>query len=260
MSKTIFYISETAKSVQVENHVLRYWEEELGLPVKRNAQGHRYYTKEDILVFKRIKQLKERGLQLKAIKLVLAGDRLERAENDDKEQNSIGYMGIEGDGKGYDGKEWNSKGYDGKERNGKEYIAKKNMSEKELVYEENPLDITRTSDIDLQKMGIKKEESELKKVSKVTSFPQKDRDADADYTDKVRKLQMLLKLMIGEIMEEYNEELCAEMKSVLIKEMDYQFRAQEERNEEKEKTFFEKLESLFSKKRGRENKFFHHSV
>ena len=72
MSKGVFYISETAKEVQVENHVLRYWEEELGLPVKRNAQGHRYYTKDDIAVFQRVKQLKERGLQLKAIKLVLA--------------------------------------------------------------------------------------------------------------------------------------------------------------------------------------------
>ena len=40
-------ISDAAKQVKVESHVLRYWEEELHLPIKRNELGHRYYTKED---------------------------------------------------------------------------------------------------------------------------------------------------------------------------------------------------------------------
>ncbi|MBQ3517451.1 MAG: MerR family transcriptional regulator, partial [Lachnospiraceae bacterium] len=39
MVQTMFYISEAAREVKVENHVLRYWEEELNLPVKRNEQG-----------------------------------------------------------------------------------------------------------------------------------------------------------------------------------------------------------------------------
>lgn len=71
MVKTMFFISEAAKEVKVENHVLRYWEEELNLPVKRNEQGHRYYTKDDIERFIYIKQLKEEGLQLKAIRSLL---------------------------------------------------------------------------------------------------------------------------------------------------------------------------------------------
>ena len=71
MMQTMYFISEAAKEVKVENHVLRYWEEELNLPVKRNEQGHRYYTKEDIERFVYIKQLKEEGLQLKAIRSVL---------------------------------------------------------------------------------------------------------------------------------------------------------------------------------------------
>lgn len=71
MVETMYFISEAAKEVKVENHVLRYWEEELNLPVKRNEQGHRYYTKEDIERFIYIKQLKEEGLQLKAIRSVL---------------------------------------------------------------------------------------------------------------------------------------------------------------------------------------------
>ena len=44
-------ISDAAKRVKVEAHVLRYWEEELGLPIKRNELGHRYYTEEDVKRF-----------------------------------------------------------------------------------------------------------------------------------------------------------------------------------------------------------------
>ena len=41
-------ISDAAREVKVESHVLRYWEEELHLPIKRNELGHRYYTEEDV--------------------------------------------------------------------------------------------------------------------------------------------------------------------------------------------------------------------
>ena len=40
MEKT-YLISDAAKQVHVETHVLRSWEEELGLPIKRNKLGHR---------------------------------------------------------------------------------------------------------------------------------------------------------------------------------------------------------------------------
>ena len=69
--KTIYYISEAARKVQVESHVLRYWEEELELPIMRNEMGHRYYTEQDIKQLQEIKQLKEQGLQLKAIRTLL---------------------------------------------------------------------------------------------------------------------------------------------------------------------------------------------
>ena len=62
-------ISDAAKLVEVESHVLRYWEEELELPIARNEMGHRYYTEDDIQLLKHIKKLKERGYQLKAIKM-----------------------------------------------------------------------------------------------------------------------------------------------------------------------------------------------
>ena len=71
MGEIRYMISETAKRVDVEAHVLRYWEEELSLPIGRNEMGHRYYTEDDISLFKNIRELKEQGFQLKAIKMLL---------------------------------------------------------------------------------------------------------------------------------------------------------------------------------------------
>ena len=70
MEKT-YLISDAAKQVQVETHVLRYWEEELGLPIKRNKLGHRYYTGEDVELFREVKKMKDKGIQLKAIRMYM---------------------------------------------------------------------------------------------------------------------------------------------------------------------------------------------
>ena len=71
MEKVRYTISDAAQMMDVESHALRYWEEELDLSVPRNEQGHRYYTKENIEQFQKIKDLKEKGYQLKAIKMLL---------------------------------------------------------------------------------------------------------------------------------------------------------------------------------------------
>lgn len=71
MDKLRYMISDAAGLVNVEAHVLRYWEEELELTIPRNEMGHRYYTKENIQQFLKIKELKEQGYQLKAIKMVI---------------------------------------------------------------------------------------------------------------------------------------------------------------------------------------------
>lgn len=66
-----YIISDAAKIVEVESHVLRYWEEELDITIPRNEMGHRYYTDYYIELFKKIKELKEGGFQLKAIKIMV---------------------------------------------------------------------------------------------------------------------------------------------------------------------------------------------
>lgn len=71
MEKVRYMISDAATMAGVESHVLRYWEDELDLSIPRNEMGHRYYTRENIQEFQRIKELKEQGYQLKAIRMIL---------------------------------------------------------------------------------------------------------------------------------------------------------------------------------------------
>lgn len=68
MGEVRFMISEAAKQVHVESHVLRYWEEELDLKIGRTEMGHRYYTEDDIQLFRCIRKLKNEGMLLRDLK------------------------------------------------------------------------------------------------------------------------------------------------------------------------------------------------
>ena len=181
MVETMYFISEAAKEVKVENHVLRYWEEELNLPVKRNEQGHRYYTKEDIERFIYIKQLKEEGLQLKAIRNLL------------EKQGVVEEKVIDP-------------------------VVKKNVSPQLMILNSNKLKPKRTFDV-----------------------------VDEDKQEKAYRLQMLLKAMIAEAVSENNRELGNDIKEIVQKEMDYQFRMQEEREEEREKQRVERENAHYTR-------------
>ena len=73
----------------VESHVLRYWEEELDLTIPRNEMGHRYYTRENIQEFQKIKQLKEQGYQLKAIRFILHNGSMDKPDMRDANLASL---------------------------------------------------------------------------------------------------------------------------------------------------------------------------
>ena len=79
MTETRYMISDASKQVGVEAHVLRYWEEELNLPIMRNEMGHRYYTEENIRCLKHVREMKEKGFQLKAICMAM-NSQIESAE------------------------------------------------------------------------------------------------------------------------------------------------------------------------------------
>ena len=83
-----YTVAQTVKMTGVKSYVLRYWEEELDLKIGRNEMGHRCYTGYDIQLFLNIKELKKRGLQLRAIKDALprlAGAEPEGGENKPEE-------------------------------------------------------------------------------------------------------------------------------------------------------------------------------
>ena len=62
-----YSVTQAAQILGVRASVLRYWEDELNLRISRNEQGHRYYTGYDITLLANIKELKKRGLALRAI-------------------------------------------------------------------------------------------------------------------------------------------------------------------------------------------------
>ncbi|MDD3219901.1 MAG: helix-turn-helix domain-containing protein [Lachnospiraceae bacterium] len=71
MEQTNFSVSEAVRMVGVQSHVLRYWEEEMLLPISRNNRGHRTYTEQDIRIFLSVKELKQKGLSLKQMKTIM---------------------------------------------------------------------------------------------------------------------------------------------------------------------------------------------
>ena len=80
MDEKEYSVSEAVRLIGVESHVLRYWEEELQIAIRRTSQGHRVYSQENIDTFCQVKKLKEKGIQLKAIRVLLF-----EAEQDSKE-------------------------------------------------------------------------------------------------------------------------------------------------------------------------------
>ena len=160
-----YKISEMTRLINVEAHVLRYWEEELQLPIKRNDLGHRYYTEDDKELFLRVKQLKEKGIQLKGIRSIL----------DIPQEDGVIHSSLP------------------------QIIEKPSLS-----------------------FADNKEE-------------------------KSYRLQMLLKGLIQEAVEESNEKLAEDIKECLVKELDYQFRVASEEEEQHRKAYMKQQEEYFQR-------------
>lgn len=88
MDEVRYMISDAARLVGVEAHVLRYWQRELGLPISRNEMDQRYYKESDIELFKKVKKLKEKGFQLKAIKMILSNLSSQDQVNNEADSNA----------------------------------------------------------------------------------------------------------------------------------------------------------------------------
>ncbi len=70
----IYQVSEAAEALETEVYTLRYWENQLGFEVPRNASGHRYYEETQITLFRNVKRLKDAGFGLRQIKAM--GERM----------------------------------------------------------------------------------------------------------------------------------------------------------------------------------------
>ena len=209
-------ISDAAKEVQVESHVLRYWEEELRLPIRRNELGHRYYTQEDIERFKNIKSMKERGLQLKAIKMILKNGKLDVLTQGGEEQ--------QGD-KPQDGNPQGDRPQEDKQRGEMRQDVKLRAEE-----------LQRANNAQLEPIVDMKDTDVLAK--KGTHSPE-------SREEKAQRLQWIMQQMIREAVRENNAEMVRQIKECVLKELDYQFRMQEDRQEERAREAAERTESYY---------------
>ena len=203
-AEKIYMISDAAKKVQVEAHVLRYWEEELKVPAKRNEMGHRYYTEEEISRFQLVKELKEQGLQLKAIRHML--------KNGDLKSPIM--------------------------------FFEKPEEEKEAHTQQAEVQAAAsTEDVELGKhhvIMVKKGEF-LPVEGSTMPIQEESRE------QKSLRLQQLLKEMIVEAVQTNNKQICQEIKETLLKELDYQFRLQEEKEDAREEERLQKQEEHYQK-------------
>ncbi len=237
MVKEKYLINEAAKEVHVESHVLRYWEEELALPIKRNEQGHRIYTQEDIDRFVVIKDLKDQGLQLKAVKIVLdqihsdnGGGEDMRADNPFA-QKQLTKITKSGEAKmaaikNPEDAKWN-------ERFNKKHETIANAS--------NTDDNSDSSDTDSRAERRNMIEiKEMRSLDDRTDYSRDNRLPEAGQAQTLR-LQYLFQKLIKDAVAANNKEMSDQLveritenvKGDLCKELDYQFRLMEERDEER---------------------------
>lgn len=248
-SNTIYYISEAAKLVQVETHVLRYWEEELQLPIKRNEMGHRYYTGKDIRQLQEIKVLKEQGLQLKAIRAILPKTSQDTAapgrETAERQDGSV----QEGGSKAVETVE-NKTRQEQKGDASSEYSKLDNGAKEAVLEKAQKYMVTLTKDKGVTvETGISSSHQE----DTLPEYP-----AEEEKNQKAARLQYLLQHMITEAVKTANQELCTEVKESILKELDYQFRMQEERDEErwkKEEEHYRKIDEMIRERHKPREKF-----
>lgn len=263
-------ISDAAKEVEVESHVLRYWEEELNLPIHRNEQGHRFYTREDVDRFKQIKRLKEGGLQLKAIKMILKDGKLnlltpmtegpgseQEGLSERKQKGNIGERKEEMDemrtGRDIIEKEKS----ESQKKRGQEVIDADMHNQKRNGYErkiQNEEKLKREKNR-RQEKEEEKDESRKQEIEKSKNAGAGSSLEQLSAEEKAKRLKWLLQQLIGETLQENNRQLCEEIRESVIKELDYQFRSQEEwleekeqKREQREEEYYQKLDELMRSK------------
>ncbi|MBO6113911.1 MAG: MerR family transcriptional regulator [Lachnospiraceae bacterium] len=223
-----YMIKDAARELNVEAHVLRYWEEELGLAIKRNSMGHRYYDEKDILIFKNVQELKKRGLSLKDIR-----DGIDKARSEQTKESSALKSGeVSGEVK----EEFvplseTLNQSDNEENNGK--ITEKNNLK---YFGEKDLKITDKKD--------------LKTIDKIEADNIKDKKTDelkiVDF--KLAQLQSVMNRVVANALRENKDIITSSIKEEItadvMKQFDTVMREKEEREEKRYKKLDEYLREL----------------
>lgn len=205
MKEKRYFISDAAKELEVESHVLRYWEEELNLDIPRNEMGHRYYRDEEIQMLSCIKELKARGFQLRIIKQILT----ELQE-----------------GKGEAAKK----------------LKKIRQGETETLAERMREEAEKETDSFPKKQDIfQEEETELlprENTEKVVPIHREGfQQMTVDHDQKMQEFEEIMSKIIGQAMRENShflgEEVSEQVSGRVIKEMDYLMRLREEQEEKR---------------------------
>ncbi|WP_394926802.1 helix-turn-helix domain-containing protein [uncultured Robinsoniella sp.] len=238
MDETRYMISDAAKKVAVEAHVLRYWEEELELPIARTELGHRYYTEENIRIFQNIKELKERGFQLKAIKVLIP----EIAKREIKNTDNIIHLE----------EKLNRKSLDKDHEADKIPQASASEPEKDKQKEQTAegmqkphKEISNENSKDKPHQNGNSQERAVKDGKKETLSDKKDSEkcvADVLETtlselefdvDKLLQFEKIVGNIVTTALKENNKELNDQISESVTKEIDYLLKLREEKEEDR---------------------------
>lgn len=215
MEKVRYMISDAARMVALEQHVLRYWEDELQLDIPRNEMGHRYYTDDNIKEILRIKDLREKGYQLKAIRMYLKKEK----RNEEKEQEARKkHVDLDG------------------------FVtltSAKELGFGEDVDSERAIDTAADTAADTGHMISRSEESQISA------------ETQEQARIRVEQFQKLMTEIVANAMRENNEVLTTHVEERILKEMNYLMQEHYQLEEDHYKKLDEAIRSNLRKKRSR---------
>lgn len=206
MGEKEYSVSEAVRLVGVESHVLRYWEEELQVKIHRTSQGHRVYSQGDIALFRRVKGLKEQGIQLRAIRILLSQTETERPDG------RAVFTGEERDGllRCVQAIEWNAVDAQNEE------ISEDAGTVVGAKYAEDPEIATGT-----EQAGGSEDPGNATRAEEPEegSFPSCEVIVE-EKKETMRQFEAILKRLISEVMEEQNERLEQALTRAMKDEME----------------------------------------
>lgn len=215
-------ITEVAAILSVEPHVLRYWEEELELEIDRSETGRRMYSEEDISFFETIMHYKDDGYKMKEIKEMICHNR-DAKDNREGEQQVIDSEDMSDITFIYPLVHEN----DGEKEVKKEKVNKQKKNR--FIYQmEHRGNATRSEEHNIV------ENQEIEKNQKIMELSTgQEYMLDAQKAAKLQRIQDLivnaLSQSIQKSMGEFQGHMKEDMKEAIQKEMDYQFRMQDEK-------------------------------